>query len=411
VQEWDAANPASSDLDIGSDRLQVAYTRGSGLGGGIAGLLYTTRDLDGDQAVDDIRLNHYNTRGDVVAQTDQRGYVTYQAAYEAFGESGDAALGGDPDDPRTQSQGTNLDRQRSNTKDRDPTGLINEGMRYRKDHLFLTRDPLGFVDGPNMYAYVVQNPWTMFDPQGLAVGEFRHMKGNGANIVGSPIYNESTEYWESPEGQAEAKANLVAMGATATLVAPGPEDAVIAGALATKGGQALARFGSKFADDILGFFGKKADNVATKADSVDTKSGAMGSSTKADVEVKVKTQQAEQAKRANQQSGQHTEIESKASDPWSREPETLQDQMTLDAARRGEGETIIEGLGDDRFKGQNKVEYKTKSNEGRDSVVHYVENPKTKERSDFKFKKHSNDNPTFREKTKEPNVPPASEPN
>lgn len=32
---------------------------------------------------------------------------------------------------------------------------------------FLTRDPAGFVDGPNLYAYVNQNPWTKFDPEGL----------------------------------------------------------------------------------------------------------------------------------------------------------------------------------------------------------------------------------------------------
>ena len=31
----------------------------------------------------------------------------------------------------------------------------------------LTRDPAGFVDGPNMYSYVRQNPWTKFDPKGL----------------------------------------------------------------------------------------------------------------------------------------------------------------------------------------------------------------------------------------------------
>lgn len=32
---------------------------------------------------------------------------------------------------------------------------------------FLSRDPAGFVDGPNLYAYVQQNPWTKFDPTGL----------------------------------------------------------------------------------------------------------------------------------------------------------------------------------------------------------------------------------------------------
>ncbi len=33
--------------------------------------------------------------------------------------------------------------------------------------LFLTRDPAGFVDGPNLYAYVRNNPLTSFDPHGL----------------------------------------------------------------------------------------------------------------------------------------------------------------------------------------------------------------------------------------------------
>ena len=32
---------------------------------------------------------------------------------------------------------------------------------------FLSRAPLGFKAGPNMYTYVRQNPWTHFDPEGL----------------------------------------------------------------------------------------------------------------------------------------------------------------------------------------------------------------------------------------------------
>jgi hypothetical protein len=32
---------------------------------------------------------------------------------------------------------------------------------------FITRDPAGFVDGPNLYTYVLQDPWTHFDPEGL----------------------------------------------------------------------------------------------------------------------------------------------------------------------------------------------------------------------------------------------------
>ncbi len=33
--------------------------------------------------------------------------------------------------------------------------------------VFLSRDPAGQVDGPNVYTYVRQNPWTGFDPEGL----------------------------------------------------------------------------------------------------------------------------------------------------------------------------------------------------------------------------------------------------
>ena len=61
-------------------------------------------------------------------------------------------------------------RQRANTKEEDPAGLLNEGHRYRdlETGTWLSRDPAGFVDGPNLYAYVKQNPWSKFDPEGLS---------------------------------------------------------------------------------------------------------------------------------------------------------------------------------------------------------------------------------------------------
>lgn len=96
-----------------------------------------------------------------MAATDASGSLTYQSAYEAFGKHGDTAS--------SEEWGSTDDRQQANTKDEDPTGLLNEGFRYRdlETGTFITRDPLGFVDGPNVYTYVVQNPWTMFDPLGL----------------------------------------------------------------------------------------------------------------------------------------------------------------------------------------------------------------------------------------------------
>ena len=129
--------------------VQAEYVRGSDYGGGIGGLLYSLR-------AGVPSYTHYNNRGDVVAKTGTSGAVTWQATYEAFGK-------------RPAESGTTPDRQKANTKEEDPTGLLNEGFRYRdlETGEFITRDPAGFVDGPNLYAYVRQNPWTHFDPEGL----------------------------------------------------------------------------------------------------------------------------------------------------------------------------------------------------------------------------------------------------
>jgi RHS repeat-associated protein len=134
---------------ITSSNLTVEYLRGSDYGGGVGGILYTLRG--GTPS-----YTHENKRGDVVAKTDGTGTLTYQAQYEAFGK-------------QTATTGSTLDRQKSNSKDTDPTGLVDEGMRYRdlETGMFINRDPAGFVDGPNLYTYVVQNPWTKFDPEGL----------------------------------------------------------------------------------------------------------------------------------------------------------------------------------------------------------------------------------------------------
>lgn len=160
AQEWEETQLQSAKLAGAIStpaRPDVAYVRGSDWGGGVGGVLYTLRASEGG-AVYSAGFNFYNSRGDVVAKTDEGGDFTWQGAYEAFGK-------------RTREVGKNQDRQRGNTKDEDPTGLLNEGFRYRdlETGVWLSRDPAGFVDGPNLYAYVNQNPWTHFDPDGLSV--------------------------------------------------------------------------------------------------------------------------------------------------------------------------------------------------------------------------------------------------
>jgi hypothetical protein len=65
--------------------------------------------------------------------------------------------------------------------------------------------------------------------------------------------------------------------------------------------------------------------------------------------------------------------------------------MTLDAAKSGEGRPLPIKLIDDRYEGMEKIRFKTKSDNGKISVVHYVRDPKTGKLMDFKFKKHSTD--------------------
>lgn len=149
--EWEAEN-TPPDL---SDAPVIEYTRGPDMGGGVGGLLYSLR-REGGASVPVAKYNLSNGRGDIVAQSDQSATLTWTASCEAGGK-------------RTKETGSNADKQRANSKDEDPTGLLHEGFRYRdlETMVWLSRDPAGFVDGPNLYAYVKSNPWSAFDPHGL----------------------------------------------------------------------------------------------------------------------------------------------------------------------------------------------------------------------------------------------------
>jgi RHS repeat-associated protein len=119
--------------------------------------MYSLRPVTAGSAVLQAGFKHYNARGDVIAQSNGAGAVTWAGGYEAGGK-------------RLVEKGSTADRQKANTKEEDPSGLLNEGFRYRDMEIgmFISRDPAGFVDGPNVYTYVVQNPWSAFDPLGLS---------------------------------------------------------------------------------------------------------------------------------------------------------------------------------------------------------------------------------------------------
>jgi RHS repeat-associated protein len=158
--------------------LSLLLARGVDIGGGTRGLLWTARRETGSAETGStvtLRFNRYNSRGDVVGQSDAAGVTTWAATYQADGRrTGEIGTNLNPKHAtgRVRELGVNRDRQRANTKEEDPTGLLNEGFRYRdmETGTFISRDPLGHVDGPNVYCYVRQNPWTKWDPEGLFVG-------------------------------------------------------------------------------------------------------------------------------------------------------------------------------------------------------------------------------------------------
>ena len=181
---------AGNALSAAGTVASAEYVRGSDWGGGVGGILYSV-------AAGKTSFDHYNRRGDVVAQTSGNGVVGYQATYEAFGT-------------RPAEQGQDGNRQRANTKEEDPTGLLDEGMRYRDlaAGVFMTKDPAGMIDGPNLYAYVNQNPWTKFDPEGLSTEEFEQNSKNAENISKQLLArrDEAVSSADKRVGEAEKKA-------------------------------------------------------------------------------------------------------------------------------------------------------------------------------------------------------------
>lgn len=118
-------------------------------------IVFYTEYSDGSE----LNYKFYNLRGDVVLRLSEDNTIKSKDRYFAFGEH--------------ISRGGNIktDMHRANTKVEDSGNLLNEGKRFRQLEygIFLTPDPLEYVDGYNPYIYCGQNPWGKWDPLGLAV--------------------------------------------------------------------------------------------------------------------------------------------------------------------------------------------------------------------------------------------------
>ena len=128
-------------------------TRGLGYAGGIGGIVGIFDEENGNIT------NYFNHRGDLICATDMDENTIFSVGYDAFGSL------------MNESGMTNTDYGFSSKELDSESGLYNFGARYYspEEQRWLTRDPLGFHAGFNMYEFVGSNPAMLIDPYGYDI--------------------------------------------------------------------------------------------------------------------------------------------------------------------------------------------------------------------------------------------------
>jgi len=135
---------------------------------------------------------HTDGLGSVVAITDSSQQTAKTYAYEAFG--------------RIRSEGGNgfaVNRYAFTARESlgDSLGLYYYRARVMDPNTgrFTSEDPLGFVDGPNLYGYVANNPINYVDPNGQWLAPARALAakyGPKALAVGKKVWDKGKQVWK-----------------------------------------------------------------------------------------------------------------------------------------------------------------------------------------------------------------------
>ncbi len=140
-----------------------AYTRGLGFPGGIGGLIsmkrHETEEDDEEDSDPKVSYYHYDALGSVRGLSNEKGKLTAELDYDAFGNG---------------KNNKKWNTCRFSSKEfEDHADLYHFGARYYDPEIgrWLTLDPLGFIDGPNKYLYVGNNPVNWIDAWGLTKEE------------------------------------------------------------------------------------------------------------------------------------------------------------------------------------------------------------------------------------------------
>ncbi|MFH0855438.1 MAG: RHS repeat-associated core domain-containing protein [Candidatus Omnitrophota bacterium] len=134
----------------------TSYIRNPLAPGGIAGIL---KGISSKGASYD-RYYHYDSLGSVTNLTNSTGVSAQAYGYDAFGNI------------VTQS-GSSTNDNKFLTKEMDASGLIYFGARYYDPRIgrFISADPSGMSDGPNLYVYCKNDPVNAVDLWGMCGGK------------------------------------------------------------------------------------------------------------------------------------------------------------------------------------------------------------------------------------------------
>ena len=130
----------------------ASYVRNPLAPGGIGGIISSTTTTQ--------NYYHYDGIGTVTTLSNSAGAIAQTYAYDAFGNV-------------LSQNGTGANNRNFLTKEIDSTGLVYFGARYYDPRIgrFISKDPSGMSDGPNVYVYCRNDPINFVDHWGLCPDE------------------------------------------------------------------------------------------------------------------------------------------------------------------------------------------------------------------------------------------------
>jgi RHS repeat-associated protein len=161
--------------------LSKEFVRGSSLGGGIGGLLYT-RDSSGGMG-----YFHYDAQGNVVSVTDE---AREELAYYEYDACGNLL---------TECGGLSNEFKFSTKQASLGTNLVDFGYRWydAQTGRWTQRDPGDYQDSGNLYLYALNSPLFLYDPWGDVIRVYKEAGTEGWTEAGTAKTKEDIDALEA----------------------------------------------------------------------------------------------------------------------------------------------------------------------------------------------------------------------